>query len=371
MCSIKDDVSPADLSDHSKLDLQPTGAPLILCEDEWSPLQEAIVGRAEHSHFPSEPREHLEAIMPTEHLDQFRAGNPFPSQIVQEADKELNNLAAFLEGRGVRVHRPSSVDWGEIGGYTSSMPRDALLVVGNTIIESCFAWNCRRDEIHFAYRAILDRLEASGQYVIVRAPALDPLKDLYAIDPALQKSGWRINDTRPAFDAADFVRCGSFLVGQQSHVTNASGVAYLQRVLNQGRRRLVFPNIDCPAAMHIDATFLPLRHGLAIYNPLYTSEDSLHQVQELRSWHLVPIDHEPQGRAWPPLYMTSPEIRMNVLSLDEHTVLVEEDDDGMANIIQDLGLDVVRLPFKHVQSLGGSFHCATVDLRRGIPKEEE
>lgn len=370
MDSIKNDASLTFLSDHRWLNGQPARTPPILCEDEWSPLQEVIVGRAEHSHFPSEPRDYLEAIMPTEHLDHFRAGNPFPTQIVQEADKELNNLAAFLENRGVKVHRPSLVDWGKVGGYTSSMPRDALLVVGNTIIESYFAWNCRRQEIHLAYRALLDRLEASGQYVVVRAPALDPRENLYSDDPALQKSGWRINETRPAFDAADFVRCGSFLVGQRSHVTNASGVAYLQRLLNRDRRRIVLPDIDCPTAMHIDATFLPLRHSLAIYNPLYTSEACLRRVQELRSWDLVSIGHEPQGRTWPPLYMTSPEIRMNVLSLDEYTVLVEEEDDEMANLISGLGLEVVGLPFKHVQSLGGSFHCATVDLRRGILKAD-
>lgn len=370
MDSIKNDVSLAFLSDHRRLDVKPTHTPTILCEDEWSPLQEVIVGRAEHSHFPSEPRDHLEAIMPTEHLDQFRAGNPFPLQIVQEADKELNNLAALLEKRGVKVHRPSLVDWGKVGGYTSSMPRDALLVVGNTIIESCFAWNCRRQEIHLAYRAILDRLEASGQYMVVRAPAVDPQANLYSgtDDPALPKSGWRINETRPAFDAADFIRCGSFLVGQRSHVTNASGIAYLQQLLNRDRRRIVFPDIDCPAAMHIDATFLPLRRGLAIYNPLYTSEASLRQVHDLRSWDLVSIGREPQTRAWPPLFMTSPEIRMNVLSLDENTVLVEEDDEEMAKLFSGLGLEVVKLPFKHVQSLGGSFHCATVDLRRGGTK---
>jgi glycine amidinotransferase len=339
--------------------------PEVLCEDEWSSLQEVIVGRAEHSQFPGEPHDHIGAIMPPEHIDQFRPGNPFPAEIVREADKELNNLSAFLKHRGIKVHRPSLVDWRKVGGYTASMPRDALLVVGCTIIESCFAWRCRRNEVQLAYGSIIDQLEASGQYAVIRAPAIARENDVYITGTSPRNSRWQINESRPAFDAADFIRCGNFVIGQRSHVTNASGIAYLRQHLAQGQRRVALPEIDCPSAMHIDATFLPLRRGLAIYNPLHTDKERLQHVRELRDWELVPIGREPPTREWPPLYMTSPEIRMNVLSLDEQTVIVEEDDKEMANLLEGLEMKTVKMPFKHVQSLGGSFHCATLDLRRG------
>jgi glycine amidinotransferase len=237
--------------------------------------------------------------------------------------------------------------------------------VGNTIIESCFAWRCRRNEVQLAYGSIVDQLEASGQYAVIRAPTIARENDVYITDTSATNSRWRINDSRPAFDAADFVRCGKFVVGQRSHVTNASGIAYLSQHLAQGQRTVVLPEIDCPSAMHIDATFLPLRRGLAIYNPLHTNTERLQRVRELRDWKLMPIGREPPTREWPPLCMTSPEIRMNVLSLDEQTVLIEENDKEMAELFEGLGIETVKMPFKHVQSLGGSFHCATLDLRRG------
>lgn len=334
-----------------------------VCHNEWDSLREVIVGRAEHSYFPSEPRDHLEVIMPPEYMNEFRKDNPFPPEIVMKANQELDALASLLTNRGVKVHRPSLVDWGQAGGYTGAMPRDALLVVDDMIVESCFAWKCRRNEVRLAYSDILDGLEASGQYTVIRAPTVGEEDDVYA--DISEKNPWRINESRPAFDAADFIRCGDFLIGQRSHVTNARGVAYVQQVLADVGQRIVFPEIDCPSAMHIDATFMPLRDGLAIYNPVYTDIARLRRIQELRSWKLVPIGQEPASRAWPPLYMTSPEIRMNVLSLDENTVLVEEDDKEMVSLFKRLHLEVVTMPFKHVQCLGGSFHCATLDLRRG------
>lgn len=350
------------------LKMNANGLSEVLCENEWSPLKEVIVGRAEYSHFPSEPRKHIQSIMPAAHLDQFRPGNAFPQEIIKQADKELNDFASMLELRGIKVHRPALVDWGQVGSYTGSMPRDALLVVGNTIIESYFAWNCRRKEVRLAYSNILEELENSGRYKVVRAPTPNESCDLYKVDKNPQQR-WQINDSRPAFDAADFIRCGSFLVGQQSHVTNLSSIEYVRANLPSGYR-IVLPEIDCPSAMHIDATFLPLREGLAIYNPLYTCEKWLRQISPLDSWQLVSIGKEPRSRAWPPLYMTSPEIRMNILSLNERTVLVEEDDLEMARMFHSLGMDVITLPFKHVQCLGGSFHCATVDLRRS-PSDPE
>jgi glycine amidinotransferase len=34
---------------------------------------------------------------------------------------------------------------------------------------------------------------------------------------------------------------------------------------------------------------------------------------------------------------------------------------------KEFGIEPIMLPFKHVNSIGGSFHCATVDLVRDTP----
>ncbi|MCA6091399.1 hypothetical protein LE181_04330 [Streptomyces sp. SCA3-4] len=36
----------------------------------------------------------------------------------------------------------------------------------------------------------------------------------------------------------------------------------------------------------------------------------------------------------------------------------------MAELLRSLGFEAIPCPFQHVQSLGGSFPCATPDIRR-------
>lgn len=50
---------------------------------------------------------------------------------------------------------------------------------------------------------------------------------------------------------------------------------------------------------------------------------------------------------------------MNVLSLDGVHIFIEQSDDEMATFLTEHGMIPIRIPFQNVNSLGGSFHCAT------------
>ena len=55
---------------------------------------------------------------------------------------------------------------------------------------------------------------------------------------------------------------------------------------------------------------------------------------------------------------------MNVLCLDEKTVIVEVAEDPTAELLAPLGCDVIRCAFDAPFKFGGSFHCCTADVRR-------
>lgn len=248
------------------------------------------------------------------------------------------------------------------------MPRDGLISVGNTLIEACFAWACRSSEIELAYGNILKELAREDpQARIVRRPEssfADSLLDEGKKTPT-DENLWIINNSRPAFDAADFMRFGKVILGQYSHVTNQAGVDYIQENLSAGYR-IEMLTVNDPNAMHIDATILPLRDGLLVYNPKKVTEESLRAHHVLADWKLVPYPFVPvEAEDGPPLYMTSPWLALNALVLDGKRVIVEASDERTANFYEQLGMTCIRCPFKHVNSIGGSFHCATVDLVRG------
>lgn len=352
---------------------------LLSADDEWSPLEAVIVGRAEHSAFPSEPRHMIEATMPAVHIDNFRPSNPFPADVVAKAQLELDHFAALLKKQGIRVYRPKEVDWLKVGGYTGAMPRDGLMTIGQTLIEAPFAWRCRRREIQLAYSDIIDELAGGGEMAtICRAPLIigaDSLYDKIGDSSCEGKPGnngssnshpWAINNSRPAFDTADFMRFGKTVIGQLSNVTNQRGVDYLQAILPHGYSVELLATTD-DHALHIDATLLPLRKGILIYNPERVSESSLRRHSVFHGWelHAYPFVPQPRSSPSPPMYMSSPWLVLNALSLDERRIIVEEADTQFAFWVRDkFGMEPIMCPFQHVNSIGGSFHCATVDLVR-------
>lgn len=339
-----------------------TSLPLVHADDEWSPLRSVIVGRAGRASFPSAPGKMIEATMPSEHVSRFQPGNPFDANLIAKAEAELDSFAAILSSEGITVYRPKpNIDWVALKGYTGAMPRDGLMSVGNTLIEACFAWPCRAEEIEIGFSSILDHLSKDPTVQIIRRPESGAANTL--VDNVADDASWAINDSRPAFDTADFMRFGRTIIGQYSHVTNQAGVDYIRQYLPAGYT-VEMLEVDDPHAMHIDATILPLRDGLLVYNPLKVTEADLRRHAVLAQWELHAYPFTPKAPTEPPLYMTSPWLCLNALVLDGKRVVVEASDQRTIEWYESLGMQCIPCPFKHVNSIGGSFHCATVDLVR-------
>jgi glycine amidinotransferase len=64
------------------------------------------------------------------------------------------------------------------------------------------------------------------------------------------------------------------------------------------------------------------------------------------------------------LYMTSKWINMNILMLDERRAIVERQDEPMITALKKWGFLPISCNFRNFNSFGGSFHCATLDVRR-------
>jgi glycine amidinotransferase len=344
------------------------GGAAVSSHNEWDPLEEVIVGVVDGAVVPRWDTM-LEVTMPAGQKAFFRrnAGGPFPSELIAAARRELEAFVHVLEAEGVTVRRPEVVDftrpyaapeWESTGLY-AAMPRDLLLVVADEIIEAPLAWRCRHFEVH-AYRALLKEYFRRGARWTA-APPPQLADALYASAPqAATTDGFTsvISEFEPTFDAADFVRCGRDLFVQRSHVSNAFGIEWLRRHLGDDYRIHEVEVCD-RHRMHIDATMLPLAPGKLLVNP-----ERMPEVPEIfRTWDVLQAP-PPDFAARHPLHMCSHWISMNVLMLDEERVVVERQEEHLIRKLRDWGLKPIRCAFTSFYPFGGSFHCATLDVRR-------
>jgi glycine amidinotransferase len=165
----------------------------------------------------------------------------------------------------------------------------------------------------------------------------------------------------PVFEAADFVRCGRDLFATRSVVTNQLGIEWVRRHLGDGFRVHELAT-RCAAPWHADTTFVPLAPRRALVNPEWLVE-----IPEcLASWELLPAP-PPEYSAESPManpHFTSQWLSMNVLSLDPRRVLVDAQQRELIRRLAEWGFEPIPLAFDHVGLFGGSFHCATLDVRR-------
>ena len=110
------------------------------------------------------------------------------------------------------------------------------------------------------------------QYKLVRVISFYTLYDPYflsfyqeyPLDDELKRTRlagegkYILTEAEPCFDAADVMRCGRDIFVQVSHVTNWGGVEWLRRHLAP-EYRVHHLNFMDPYAVHIDASFVPLR----------------------------------------------------------------------------------------------------------------
>ena len=62
--------------------------------------------------------------------------------------------------------------------------------------------------------------------------------------------------------------------------------------------------------------------------------------------------------------MCSPWISINVLMLDQKRVVVEASQHTLIRALRDWGFEPIPCSFLSYAPFGGSFHCATLDIRR-------
>lgn len=330
---------------------------------EWDQLEEVIVGTMNGAVVPRPGRDlHAVEYPGLRNIEEIPSG-PYPQRVIDETNDELEALCELLTTLGVKVVRPeprdsgipfSTPDWSTEGFY-DYCPRDGLLTVGRTILETPMVLRSRHYEAR-AYRSILQGYSDRGA-IWASAPKPRLLDEMF--DPSAEM-GLRLANFEPAFDAANVLKFGTDLLYLVSDSGNELGWRWLQNFL--GDSYTVHPARGIYASTHVDSTLVPLRPGVLLTNPSRVTGDNLPAF--LADWERIECPELVDTGFTGTVPRASPWIGMNILMTAPGRAIVDRRQRGLMRVLERHDVEVLPSQLTHARTLGGGFHCVTLDVRR-------
>jgi glycine amidinotransferase/scyllo-inosamine-4-phosphate amidinotransferase 1 len=302
---------------------------MISSFNEWDPLKSVVVGSAKYANWPTTDPVFAQESEKTLWTETPVPSGPVPDHIIDEANEDLNNLALTLSNLGVTVIRPRPRNYQVLDGMYNYCPRDRLLIYGNTIVDPAMMYPCRDQEI-----TVLDEV-THKTHDVRHMP----------------------RDEGMILDAANICRLNNNWIFLESASGNRRAYEWLCDEFPEVNIELV----NFYSGVHIDSTIVPLREGLVMLNASRVTEATVPRC--LQSWEKIWVTdvvaqdfyQYPYASKW---------IAMNMLVVDPDTVIVDRHQQELISTLESYKFTVIPLELRHSRTLGGGFHCVTLDLLR-------
>lgn len=304
---------------------------MISTYNEWDPLKRVVVGIADHANWPSNDTVFAQEGSKTTWTKTPVPSGPVPQWIIDEANEDLNLLSNMLEQLGVDVWRPADMNFQELGGMYNYCPRDRLLVYGDRVVDCAMMYPCRDMEKEALFH--------------VTSVAKDVL--------------YMPRDEDMILDAANVCRLGNSMLFLESASGNKKAYNWL---------RDQFPDVKIElcnfySGVHIDSTIVPLREGLVMLNASRVTEATVPKV--FKRWEKIWVNEVVPQKFYQYPY-ASKWIAMNMLVVDPNTVIVDAAQPTLIKTLLNKKFEVIPMTLRHSRTLGGGFHCVTLDLERKV-----
>lgn len=303
---------------------------MISTYNEWDTLRRVIVGRADTANWPvNDPVFNNEADKTTWKETPVPRG-AVPQWIIDEANEDLEILTRTLQSLGVEVLRPDPcLNFQTHDGLSAYCPRDRLLAYGSTILDPAMMFPCRDMEIQ-CYHDIVSKAER-----VVTMPR----------EPGM------------VLEAANICKLNDSWLVLESRGCSAPALAWLR---NQ------FPDVTIEscnfyAGVHIDSTIVPIREGLVLLHGERVNDSNCPEV--FRGWDKIYVNdvvaqdfyQYPYASKW---------VGMNMLAVNPRQVIMDSNQTDLMRRLEQHGVEPIPLQLRHSRTLGGGFHCTTLDLVR-------
>jgi len=302
---------------------------MISSFNEWDPIKEIVVGRADFANWPSQDPVFAQESEKTTWTETPVPSGPVPDRIIDEANEDLDILAGTLEQLDIVVHRPKAINFQERGGMYNYCPRDRFLIHGTTLVDPAMMYPCRDMEAE-ALEEVVYRADT-----VVRMP----------------------RDQDMVLDAANVLRLNDRMLFLESASGNKRAYSWLRKQFPD----VIIELCNFYSGVHIDSTIVPLREGLVLVNASRVNMDNLPRVFD--DWEVVwatdvvaqDFYQYPYASKW---------IALNMLVVDPSTVIVDRNQTNLIRMLELYKFTVIPLELRHSRTLGGGFHCVTLDLIR-------
>ncbi len=314
--------------------------------NEWDRLKKVIVGVPDYAIVP-EMDKSLRTINYAGETDVSNIiHGPYPQQVIDEANEDLEVFCDFLRSERVEVVRPKR----EPTKYYNYCPRDSVIVHGDIAIAT-----------PQPLRSRIGNWRSFSHHVNAAEVPCSYHDDLYNMDCIGNPDILALNEITPAFDAANCIRANQEILYLVSNSGNVLGAELLQNML--GERATVRILKDVYSYVHIDTTVAFLRDGLLMVNPERVKSRS--QLPEpFNKWDIIKAP-EPVYTGYYPGYNNASEwCNMNLFSISPDLVALEEHQHPTRQVLETYGIECAMLPMRQQRTLSGGFHCVTLDLER-------
>jgi len=311
------------------------------------------------------------------------------NKILEETKQDLDSLADFLKQGNINVMRPTLYHYDSVKmpkfdiqlPMAPVVPRDALLVIGNTIIQTYTSYTDRYFD-SISYYPIFEKMFREGyRWISQPTPMLTNLNnehDWFVSDRTYKD---KLSD-RVLWHTATMYRAGDAVIVNNEGPGSATGLEWCCRELpefkfyhNTGTRFKGFGHIDHGFIMIDDDTVI---HAGLDWVPECLRKKKLIDVSDCLP--VLKLDRYVQDYAqarnkmdveWLDKYLENwrgyvQEVcfDLNVLVIDRHNIVFARHLPNLFAKLKTLQIDCHVIPQRHYLFWEGGIHCSTLDIKR-------
>lgn len=335
----------------------------VSTKNEYGQLKSVILGRADKANWPTGDI-FFDRMCQLSSFPEKLSKGPVPEEIIEEARDDLLYMRDILEDHDVRVFRPEIKDYKRsvthyqhlASGMHSYSARDLLLSVGDMVIECPTPFISRYQEFE-AYDVIKQEAMRDGcRWIAAPRARMENKECVIAGAPAKIL----LTERYPIFDAANVLKFDDKLLYMKSSTANQAGADWLQNVVGTEFEVITWDKIYAHA--HIDSTLISLKKDLILING--SRVDSADRLPKFLRNHRKIWVNEMKEQKFYKFPYASKWIGMNILSINEETVMIDTIQKNLINQLKAEGFECLQVPLRQSRTLGGGHHCVTCDLER-------